>query len=107
MSQAFAQNNMTTVVKKGSVVGQAPVKEGNSKTVPAVAGADVKALVKRGEERNVKVAFNPAPLTAPVRAGQPAGMIAVQQNGQAISKVAAVAGTAVAKQPWWRMFWPF
>jgi D-alanyl-D-alanine carboxypeptidase (penicillin-binding protein 5/6) len=107
MSQAFSQYNMTTVVKKGGVVGQAPVKDGNSKTVPAVAAADVKALVKRGEEGSVKVAFNPATLTAPVRGGQPAGTIAVQQSGQTISKVAAVAATAVAKQPWWRAFWPF
>lgn len=107
MSQAFAQYNTTTVVKKGAPVGQAPVQNGSAKSVTAVAAADVKALVKRGEEGGVKVAFNPATLAAPVRAGQPAGTVAVQQNGQTISKVPAVTASAVEKQPWWKAFWPF
>jgi len=107
MSQAFAQYNMTTVLKKGAPVGQATVASGAAKTVPVVAGADVKALVKRGEEGGVKVAYSPASLTAPVSAGQAAGTVAVQQNGQTISKVPAVTGGAVDKQPWWKAFWPF
>ena len=107
MSQAFAQYNMTTVLKKGASVGQAPVSNGNAKTVPAVASADAKALVKRGEEGGVKVAFSPSTLTAPVSAGQPAGTITVQQGGQSIAKVPAVTGGAVEKQAWWKSFWPF
>ena len=107
MSQAFAQYNMTTVLKKGATVGQAPVTSGNAKSVPAVASADAKALVKRGEEGRVKVAFSPSTLTAPVSAGQPAGTITVQQGGQSIAKVPAVTGAAVEKQPWWKSFWPF
>jgi D-alanyl-D-alanine carboxypeptidase (penicillin-binding protein 5/6) len=106
-SNAFAMYNMTTVVKKGARVGQATVADGNSKTVPAVAAADAKALVKRGEEGSVKVAFSGQNVTAPVRAGQPVGNIVVQQNGQAIARVPAVAGNAVEKQPWWKKFWPF
>lgn len=107
MAQAFAQYNMTTVLRKGATVGQVPVANGNAKTVPAVASADVKALVKRGEEGGVKVTFSPASLTAPVRAGQPAGTISVQQGGQSIAKVPAVTAAAVEKQPWWKSFWPF
>ena len=49
-SSAFSQYNMATVLKKGAVAGQASVTEGRSKTVPAVASQDVRALVKRGEE---------------------------------------------------------
>ncbi len=107
MSQAFAQYNMKTVLKKGQAVGQAPVTDGNSKSVPVVAAADAKALVKRGEEGGVKVAYSPATLTAPVRAGQQAGIVAVQQAGQTIFKVPAVTAAAVEKQPWWKAFWPF
>lgn len=107
LSSAFAQYSMATVLKKGTTVGQANVVEGAAKTVPAVAGADVKALVKRGEEAAVKVSFAGGQVTAPVRAGQPVGAISVAQNGQVISKVPAVAGGAVDKQPWWRKFWPF
>lgn len=107
MAQAFAQYNMTTVLKKGAVVGQAPVTNGTAKTVPAVASADAKALVKRGEEGAVKVAFSPSTLTAPVTSGQPAGTISVQQNGQSVAKVPALTGAAVEKQPAWKSFWPF
>jgi D-alanyl-D-alanine carboxypeptidase (penicillin-binding protein 5/6) len=107
MSQAFAQYNLTTVLKKGATVGQAPVTNGNARTVPAVAASDVKALVKRGEEGGVKVAFNPTTVTAPLNSGQPVGTVAVQQGGQTIAKVPAVAGAAVEKQPWWKSFWPF
>ncbi|MGZ8851022.1 MAG: D-alanyl-D-alanine carboxypeptidase family protein [Thermoanaerobaculia bacterium] len=107
LSSTFAQYNMTTVVKKGARVGQANVVDGNSKVVPAVAAADAKALVKRGEEGTVKVAFSGQSVTAPIRAGQPVGNVVVQQNGQAIARVPAVAGNAVEKQPWWKKFWPF
>ena len=107
MAQAFAQYNMTTVLKKGATVGQAPVADGNAKSVNAVAAADAKALVKRGEEGGVKVNFIPSSVTAPVAAGAPVGTIAVQQGGQTIAKIPAIAGGAVAKQPWWKAFWPF
>ncbi len=106
MSQAFSQYNIATVIKKGSPVGQTPVKDGSTKAVPAVAATDAKALVKRGEERGVKVVFNPAPVSAPVHRGQPVGTIIVQEAGN-IVRVPAIAAVAVAKQPWWRMFWPF
>ena len=106
-SQNFSQYNMNTVLKKGAVVGQAPVADGSAKTVNAVAAGDAKALVKRGEEGTVKIAFVPAPVTAPVSAGQPVGTIAVQVGGQTIAKVPAIAGAAVEKQPWWKAFWPF
>ena len=107
MSQAFAQYNMTTVLKKGATVGQAPVTDGNAKTVPAVASGDAKALVKRGEEGGVKVAFNPTTVTAPVSTGQAVGTIAIQQGGQTIAKIPAIAGASVEKQPAWKSFWPF
>ena len=107
MSSAFAQNVVQTVVKKGAVVGQAQVTDGTAKTVPALAAADVKAMVKRGEEGALKVGFVANPVNAPVRAGQQIGTIVVTQSGQQISRVAALAGAAVEKQSWWRSLWPF
>ncbi|MEO6259414.1 MAG: D-alanyl-D-alanine carboxypeptidase family protein [Thermoanaerobaculia bacterium] len=106
-SNAFANYNMTTVLKKGASVGTAAVSDGTEKTVGAVSSADAKALVKRGQEGSVKVAFAASPLTAPVRAGQQIGTIAVQQDGKTISKVPALAAAAVAQQPFWKKFWPF
>jgi serine-type D-Ala-D-Ala carboxypeptidase (penicillin-binding protein 5/6) len=107
LSSAFAQYSMSTVLRKGSVVAQAAVTNGRSKTVPAVAGADVKALVKRGEQSGVKVSYRGGAVTAPVRQGQPVGAVVVQQGGQTIGRVPALAGAAGGVQPWWRKFWPF
>ena len=107
MSQAFAQYVMQTAVKKGQVVGQAPVSNGGVKSVPAVASNDVKTLLHRGEESAIKVGLVANPLTAPIRAGQQIGTIVVTQAGRQISRIPALAAAAVEKQPWWRVLWPF
>lgn len=106
-NETFAKWRQLQVVKKGAVVGQATVTDGTEKTVAAVAAADVRALVPRGEEGTVKVSLVPSPVTAPVRAGQQVGTVVVTQGGQQINRVAAVASTPVEKQPWWKKFWPF
>jgi len=107
MSESFAQYRRIPVVKKGQAVGQAAVADGQTKMVPAVAGADAYALVKRGEEQSVKTAFSGGGITAPVRAGQPVGSVTVSQGGAVIARIPAVAGAAVEKQAWWKKFWPF
>lgn len=107
LSSAFANHNMTTVVKRGAAIGQATVTGGRSKAVPAVAAGDARALIKRGEEGGVRVTLSGGDIAAPVRQGQPVGTILVRQNGQTIAKVPAVAGASVEKNPWWKAFWPF
>jgi D-alanyl-D-alanine carboxypeptidase (penicillin-binding protein 5/6) len=106
-SEAFARHVMVTVVKRGQRVGEAPVAGGSPKTVPAVAAADVKALVRRGQDRDLKVAFGARGAKAPLKAGQPVGTILVQQNGQTIAKATAIAEATVPEAPWWRKLWPF
>ena len=106
-NQAFVDYRNVTPVKKGAVVGEASVSDGKSKTVQAVAPQDVNALVKRGQEKDVKVSFVGNAITAPVRAGQEVGKIVIQSGGEEIARIPAVAATAVAKQSGWRKFWPF
>jgi D-alanyl-D-alanine carboxypeptidase (penicillin-binding protein 5/6) len=106
-NDAFSKWRLLPVVKKGATVGQAPVNDGASKTVPAVAGADVNALLPRGQEGSVKVSLAATAVTAPVRAGQQVGTVVVSQGGQQINRVPAVAGAAVDKQAWWKKYWPF
>src|SRR5947209_1560875 len=65
MNDTFAHYRMLPVIKKGAVVGQVPVADGESKTVPAAASGDVNALVQRGHETGVKVSLAPSPVTAP------------------------------------------
>jgi len=67
----------------------------------------VSALVQRGQEETIKVKFVPGNLTAPVRAGQPVGVVIVDQGGQQIARVPAVAQAGVEKESWLKKFWPF
>jgi len=106
-NDAFNHWRQMTPLKKGTVVGQTAVTDGQAKTVAAVAASDVNALVPRGQEGTLKVQFVPGNVTAPVRAGQQVGVVVVTQGGKQIGKVPAVAQTVVEKQPWWKKFWPF
>ncbi|HEX7680342.1 MAG TPA: D-alanyl-D-alanine carboxypeptidase family protein [Thermoanaerobaculia bacterium] len=106
-NDSFSHWRQLTALKKGTVVGQVTVADGQAKTVAAVASADVKTLVQRGQESSVSVRFVPGNVTAPVRAGQQVGFIVVNQGAQQIGKVPAVAQNAVEKQSLWRKFWPF
>jgi D-alanyl-D-alanine carboxypeptidase (penicillin-binding protein 5/6) len=106
-NDAFNHWRQMTPLKKGTAVGQATVADGRVKSVAAIASADVNALVPRGQEGSLNVRFVPGNVAAPVRAGQQVGVIVVNQGSQQIGRVAAVAGTAVEKQPLWKKFWPF
>jgi D-alanyl-D-alanine carboxypeptidase (penicillin-binding protein 5/6) len=108
MNEAFVNWRLATPAKKGAVVGQATVEKGAAASVPVVAGQDVTALVRRGQERNVKVSYTAgAPLTAPVKKGQQVGTIVVQSGNEVLAKIPGVAGADVGKQSWWKSFWPF
>jgi D-alanyl-D-alanine carboxypeptidase (penicillin-binding protein 5/6) len=106
-NDAFAHWRQLVALKKGTVVGQAAVADGQAKTVNGVALSDVSTLVQRGQEGGISVRFVPSNLTAPIRAGQQVGVAVVTQGGQQIGRVPAMAQTAVDKQPWWKKFWPF
>jgi D-alanyl-D-alanine carboxypeptidase (penicillin-binding protein 5/6) len=106
-NDGFAHWRQLTPLKKGTVVGQAAVTDGQAKTVAAVAAGDVSALVQRGQEGGISVRFLPTAIKAPVNAGQQVGTVVVSQGGQQIGKVPAVAQAGVAEQPWWKKFWPF
>lgn len=106
-NDAFNTYRMVTPLKKGAVVGQVNVSDGAQKTVQAIAATDAGALVKRGEEKNVKVNFAPQAVTAPIRAGQPVGTIVIENGGEQLAKIPAVAAGDVGKQPGWKKFLPF
>jgi serine-type D-Ala-D-Ala carboxypeptidase (penicillin-binding protein 5/6) len=107
MNEAFVNYRMVTAAKKGTVVGQANVTGGRAESVQVAAGADATALLRRNQERNVKVAFTGGTVAAPVRKGQPIGAVLVQVGDETVARVPAVATEDVPKQPWWKAFWPF
>lgn len=107
MNKAFLQYKMVTPVKQGAVVAQASVNDGRAKSVPVMAPNDVRALVKRGEEKGVSVKFNGGAVAAPVKRGQRIGTIVVQRGTETLATMPAVAAQDVAKQPWWKALLPF
>ena len=107
MNRAFLNYKMVTPVKQGAVVAQASVSEGRAKSVPVMAPKDVRALVKRGEEKGVSVKFNGGAVAAPIKRGQRIGTIVVQRGNETLATMPAVAAQDVAKQPWWKALLPF
>jgi D-alanyl-D-alanine carboxypeptidase (penicillin-binding protein 5/6) len=107
MNRAFVDYRMVTPVKQGTVVAQASVNDGAVASVPVVAASDARALVKRGEEKGVSVRFAGQAVTAPIRRGQRVGTIVVQHGNATLAKIPAIAANDVAKEPWWKAFWPF
>jgi D-alanyl-D-alanine carboxypeptidase (penicillin-binding protein 5/6) len=98
---------MVVPAKQGTVVGQAPVTGGRAASVPVTPASDATALVKRGQEKGVTVAYQGTGAAAPIKKGQQVGTIVVQQDGKVLAKIPALAANDVEKQQWWKSFWPF
>jgi D-alanyl-D-alanine carboxypeptidase (penicillin-binding protein 5/6) len=107
MNQAFINYRMVVPAKQGTVVGQAPVTGGRAASVPVTPASDATALVKRGQEKGVTVAYQGTGAAAPIKKGQQVGTIVVQQDGKVLAKIPALAANDVEKQQWWKSFWPF
>jgi len=107
MNEAFSNYRMIDAVKQGTAFGTTAVSGGAVDTVPVVAGATAKTLVKRGQEGGMQTSFSPSPLSAPVKKGQQVGTVVVKQGGNIVAKVPAVASGDVAVAAWWKKFWPF
>lgn len=107
MNEAFVNYRVVVPAKSGAVVGEATVTGGRAKSVPVVVGQDAEVLVKRGQERGIKVSFAGATVQAPVKKGQKLGTVLIQSGNETIAKVPALAGADVPKQAWWKAFWPF
>lgn len=107
MTEAFNNWELAQPVKKGARVGEVPVQKGSADSVPVVAGSDATMLMRRGEAAKAQVQVSGTNATAPIKAGQQVGWVILRQGNQTIAKVPALAAAAVAKEPWWKMFWPF
>lgn len=109
LNQGFATNRMLVPVK-GQVVLEGKdvkVRGGVVGTVPIAAKQDVKILVKKGEEKKVRVAVNvPDRVGAPIAVGQAVGEIVVTFDGAEVGKTQVLAVNEVQSTWWWR-FWPF
>jgi D-alanyl-D-alanine carboxypeptidase (penicillin-binding protein 5/6) len=109
LNQGFANYRMLVAVKQGGAVGKdAPVRGGVTERVPLVATADVRVLIKKGEEKKVQVEINvPDRVSAPVKAGQVVGEVVVKLDGAEVGKAQAAAAQDVAQASLWKRWWPF
>jgi D-alanyl-D-alanine carboxypeptidase (penicillin-binding protein 5/6) len=107
MNQAFINFRRVTPAKKGDKVGEVAVTGGQVDKVAVESSGEASALVKRGQEKGITVSFQGSPVAAPVKKGQQVGTVLVQQDGKTLAKIPAVASADVAKQSWWKAFWPF
>lgn len=107
MTAAFSTHQIHSAVKRGQRVGAVPVKRGEASTVSVVSGGDANVLVKAGQQRGVSVTVDGGAVPAPVRRGQRVGTVVVRNGSQLIASLPALAAVDVAKQPWWKILWPF
>jgi D-alanyl-D-alanine carboxypeptidase (penicillin-binding protein 5/6) len=104
MDEVFLSWSTVVAVREGDAAGEVPVQGGAAPTVRVVAGRDVKALVRRGEEATVRWTLEPRSIDAPVAMGDTVGTVVVLQGDVEVARVPALAADAVERRPWWR-FW--
>lgn len=108
MSEAFAQWEFREPVRQGQPVnGLARVQNGQAEAVNVIAGKSARFLVPINKEPKFDVTVAGANVEAPVKRGQQVGTILIRRDGQPVAKVPALAASDVEKNPWWKAFWPF
>lgn len=108
LSEAFATHQMTSAVKRGTVMTvPASIRGGASESVQVVAGADANVLLERGKEDGIQLTMVADPVEAPVLKFQRIGKILVKQDGQIVAELPALALEDVPKQSLWKRLLPF
>src|SRR5207244_192644 len=83
LNEHFAAYRVVRPARRGAPAGQVAVAGGSQESVQAVALADLRLLLKRGEDRGVVVeAHIPRLVQAPIRLRQPLGAGAVRAGDQ-------------------------
>src|SRR2546425_8566836 len=92
LNEHFATYRVVRPARRGAPVGQVAVAGGSQESVQAVALADLRLLLKRGEDKGVVVeAHIPHQLQAPVKLRQPLGDIVVRRGEEELGRVAVAA----------------
>jgi serine-type D-Ala-D-Ala carboxypeptidase (penicillin-binding protein 5/6) len=95
---AFRETGNFTVVTKGSVLAEAPVEYGETKTVPLTVAQDLTLTLPRADRQKVTAkAVVPTPIMAPVAAGQELGKLIVSAPNMPDYTISLVAAQDVPK----------
>ena len=107
LTEGFSTYRLVEAAEKGRPVGATiPVEGGDVPEVSAIAGEELRLLLKRAEAPDPRVeARVPRLLVAPVRKGQPVGEVAVVNGSQVLGTTGLVVDRdvmAVGWLGWWR-----
>jgi D-alanyl-D-alanine carboxypeptidase (penicillin-binding protein 5/6) len=95
---AFRETGNFTVVTKGSVLAEAPVEYGETKTVPLTVAQDLTLTLPRADRQKVTAkAVVPTPIMAPVAQGQEMGKLIVSAPNMPDYTISLVAAQDVPK----------
>ncbi|HEY0590698.1 MAG TPA: D-alanyl-D-alanine carboxypeptidase family protein [Thermoanaerobaculia bacterium] len=108
----FAEYEIAQPVKRGTVLpNPLPVAGGRTPTVPAMAGADLRVLVKSDEKATIGTQVQPTNPPAPVKKGDRVGWLVVTSSGRPAGRVPLLASADVPTQnvfqKVWAAIWPF
>jgi len=102
----FEEYEPTTVVDRGAeLLEPAPVRGGESWSVPVVAGEEVRLMLRNGSEPQIQTIVVGDRPEAPVRAGQRVGVVEVRRAGRVVAEVPAVAAQDVEAASFWTRWW--
>lgn len=98
MSWGFREFDNYTILKKGTKVAEMPVYFGTDKTVDMIVSEDVIRTLKKNKTDKVKLtAIYDKPVKAPIKAGQPIGVIKAEVPGSGEIEIPLVAAKDVNK----------
>ena len=103
----YGFKNFSTVeaVKKGAAFGPLKVKRGKLNEVGLIAAEDGRVTIAKGKEKLVTaVPQLPASIVAPVKKGQAAAKVVVQNDGKTVKEISLLASSDVEKS--WIPPWP-
>jgi D-alanyl-D-alanine carboxypeptidase (penicillin-binding protein 5/6) len=106
MNEAFAGYRVLIAARRDAPVGEVPVTGGAATAVKAIADGDLRLLLKRADDKAVRVeAHLPRLVAAPVRRRQALGEIVVRQDDRELGRVPAVADADVPATGWLSWLW--
>jgi D-alanyl-D-alanine carboxypeptidase (penicillin-binding protein 5/6) len=108
----FADYEIAQPVKRGTVLPTpVPVAGGRTPNVQAMAGDDLKVLVKTDDKAKVATQVQATNPPAPVKKGDRVGWLVVTANGRPAGRIPLLASADVATQnvfqKVWNAVWPF
>jgi serine-type D-Ala-D-Ala carboxypeptidase (penicillin-binding protein 5/6) len=106
LDYAFNQYKTHPLFERNHVMGSVKVQKGAEKTVEAVTSEPISLLTKKGEniddiQQTVNVNKD---LKAPIKKGDPIGMLKIEKNGEALVESPLLAKENVEEASWWKLF---